>query len=225
VLAALLLAASAWAGAQDLDSDAVLENLRVNAETLQDASFLLTGRIVDPDGTDIPLEIEVQYIPSDQAASAYILQPDALADNIIVLDGQTVANYTFLTHQITLFDATDPDAFGGLLGAPEGEAFEFTTDLGQLFAGFESAIEGYGEGPAGNVYVLAFTNVDEAAAIARVEADVVDGEWYPYSLRFLRDDASLLAELFLEGFAADQGLAVEDVVYLPEDAEVIDERE
>ena len=199
--------------------------MRASAEALQDASFLLTGRLVDADGTDIPLEIEVQLVPGARAASAYIVQPDALADNIIVLDGDTVANYTFLTHQITLFDATDPDALGGLVGAPEGEAFELTTDLSRLFEGFTTTVEGYGPTPAGDAYRLDFTNSDETAAIARVEAEVIDGAWYPYSLRFLRDDDTLLAEIFLQDFEADTGLTAEDVVYLPEDAEVIDERE
>lgn len=222
LLIALLASAGAWA--QDLDGDGVLENMRLTAETLQDASFLLLGRIVDADGTDIPLEIEIQYVPAARAASAYILQPDALADNVIVLDGDTVANYTYLTNQVTLFDAGDPDAFGGLFGAEEGDTFEFTTDLGQVFAGYEIAVEDYRDSPVGPVYLLRFSNIDESAAIDHIDALVVDGAWYPYSLQFFRADGSVLAELILENFDSDQGLDPELVVFLPDDAEIIDER-
>jgi hypothetical protein len=33
-----------------------------------------------------------------------------------------------------------------------------------------------------------------------------------------------VAELYVEDFERDQGLSVEDVTYIPDDAEVIDER-
>ena len=224
LLLALLLPLTAAASAQDLDSDRVLDNMRVTAETLQDASFLLLGRIVDADGTDIALEIEVQYVPEARAASAYIIQPDALADNIIVLDGDTVANYTYLTNQVTLFSSNDPDALGGLFGADEGESFEFSTDLGQVFSGYEVTVEGYQASPVGDAYLLRFANIDEAANVHHIDAEVVDGAWYPYSLVFFRSDGSVLAELTFEDFASDQGLDPAEVIYLPDDAEIIDER-
>src|SRR5690606_4148513 len=115
--AALVMALPGMAAAQvaALDVDTVLDNIAQAATDLQDAAFLLTGKLVDADSTEIALEVDMMIVPGDSVASAYIIQPDALADNQIVLDGPAVYSYTFLTHQVTIFDSTDPDALGGLL--------------------------------------------------------------------------------------------------------------
>ena len=57
--ALLTLALGAAAVAQDAnqDVDAILDNIANAARELQDASFLLTGKLVDVDGTEIALEI------------------------------------------------------------------------------------------------------------------------------------------------------------------------
>ncbi|MEJ2292863.1 MAG: hypothetical protein P8Y05_14280, partial [Deinococcales bacterium] len=141
LLAALLVAATA--GAQQPDVSTILDNIKSAANAIQDASFTVTGKLVDADGTVIPLNIDVQAIPPKHLASAYINEPAALADNQIVLDGNVVKNYTFLTNQITLFDANDPDALGGLLPAgPNGQsAPQISFDLGKIFAGFDASIK------------------------------------------------------------------------------------
>ena len=130
---------------------------------MQDASFLLTGSLYDADGTEIPLEIETQVMPVEEVGRAFFIQPDALADNFIVVDDDAVYNYLFLTNQVTVLDISDPDALGGLF--PEAEArgpkkpqeeFDFSLNLDKLFLGWEMSVEGYSESPAGNVYDLRF---------------------------------------------------------------------
>jgi hypothetical protein len=44
--------------------------------------------------------------PPSRPIGLYILQPDAIADNQIVVVGDEVRNYTFLTNQVSLFDAS-----------------------------------------------------------------------------------------------------------------------
>ena len=222
-----LVALFPFASAQDADADALLADVTVAAEAIEDAVFLLTGHLVDADGTEIALEIEMQVIPDVQAASAYILQPDALADNIIVLDGDTVYNYTFLTNQVTVFDADDPDALGGLFGGGGDEAggsFEFTFDLQQLFDGYEASLVGETDTPAGPATVLRLTNVQPDAAIARVDAAIVDETALPARLELYGSDDELIAELVVQDLRTDVGLDAAAVTFLPEDAEIIDER-
>ena len=220
-----LLALPPAAHAQGLSSDELLANLRTTAESLVDASFLLTGVLIDPGGTEFPLEIDVQFVPAASAASAYIIQPAALADNIIVLDGDVVKNYTFLTNQVTLFDTSDPDAFGALFDQdPNGDAFELTLDLSTLFEGYQATVQDYRPTPPGNAYLLRFDNLDEGADLAHVEAEIVADAWYPYSLTFFQADGSMLARLVFENFIADQGLDPSEVAFLPADAEIIDAR-
>lgn len=213
--------------AQDLDAATVLDNVQTTFEALEDTSFLLTGFLVDPDGTEIPLEIEVALIPDARVASAYIIQPDALADNIIVWNDRAVYNYIYLTNQVTVFDANDPDALGGIFGTElaENEEFEATLDLGEVFDGFDATVEGYVDTPAGPAYVVRFENLQEDANIAAATATILDGSWYPRTIELLNPAGSPIATLVFENVETDTGLAPDAVTYVPEDAEVIDERE
>lgn len=224
-LLALLLALLPTALAQDLTADEVLAELERKVDSLADASFLLTGGLIDPDGTEIRLEVEVEVVTEPQVARATFIQPDALADNFIVLSGGAIYNYTYLTNQVTVFDADDPDALGGLLGEPEpGEKLEFTLDLQTLFSGWAVSSGGYVQTPAGDAYLLLFANEEEGAAIGSAEATVLDGSWVPYTVTLYDERGSMVADLAIEGFAGDTGLDPADVTYIPDDAEVIDER-
>src|SRR5690606_37705544 len=154
-----------------------------------------------------------------------IIQPDALADNQIVLDGEAVYNYTFLTHQITVFDANDPDALGGLLPAAEdGATASISFDLGAIFEGYVASVEEVFEGEHGPTYRIHFANRDPDALVLDVMALVPSADWLPRQLQFLQSDGTLLAELNAENMEIDAGLDPEDVRYLPEDAEIIDNR-
>lgn len=224
VLAAALFAAGP-AAAQDLDVDTVLDNVTTAARNLRDASFLLEGKLVDTDGTTIALEIEIQVVPPASLASAYIIQPDALADNEIVLDGAAVYNYTFLTNQVMVFDADDPDALGGLLPKGEdGSSAEISFDLGAIFAGYVATIAGIEQGPTGDVYVIEFKNKDPEALILDVVARVAASDWLPRQLVFMEDGGRVMAELNTTDLVIDQGLDPDEVRRLPDDAEVIDNR-
>lgn len=225
LVVALVPTAAAQAQPAALDVDTVLDNIAQAADALEDVSFLLTGRLVDPDGTAIALEIEIRVIPDLPVASAYIVQPDALADNQIVLDGEAVYNYTFLTHQIAVFDANDPDALGGLLPAGEdGASASISFDLGAIFEGYVASIEEVFESEFGPTYRIHFANRDPDAMVLDVVALVPNSDWLPRQLQFLQADGVLLAELNAENMQVDAGLDPDDVRYLPEDAEIIDNR-
>lgn len=221
-----LLALGAVASAQDaLPVEDVLDNVTAAATALDDAAFLLTGRVIDADGTEFPLEIEIQVMPQLNLASAYIIQPDALADNQIVLDGDAVYSYSFLTHQVTIFDADDPDALGGMLPAgQDGATANLSLDLGQILAGYEAQIVSVEQGDSGAVYHLNFANKDPAAMILDVDATVLASDWLPRRLVFKEAEGRVVAELNAEQLVTNQGLDPEDVRALPEDAEIIDNR-
>ena len=212
-------------GAAGVDVDTVLDNITRAANELQDATFLLTGKLVDADSTEIALEVDMMIVPGESVASAYIIQPDALADNQIVLDGPAVYSYTFLTHQVTIFDSTDPDALGGLLPAGEdGASAQISFDLGKVFEGYTATITDVAEVDGGQLYSISFSNLDPTALILDVVATVPSSDWLPRSLVFLEADGRVLAELHAENLVIDQGLDVDMVRQLPEDAEVIDNR-
>ena len=225
--ALLTLALGAAAVAQDAnqDVDAILDNIANAARELQDASFLLTGKLVDVDGTEIALEIDMLIAPQESLASAYIIQPDALADNQIVLDGESVYSYTFLTHQVTIFDSDDPDALGGMLPTDDdGATANISFDLAKVFQGYEAEIAEIVDGDDGPVYTLSFSNIDPEAQILDVQATVPASDWLPRQLIFFGDSGEVIAELNAENLEIDQGIDPEEIRALPEDAEIIDNR-
>jgi len=225
VLLTLAFGATALAQNGDLDVDTVLDNIATAARELQDASFMLSGKLIDADGTEIALEIDMLIAPQERLASAYIIQPDALADNQILLDGEAVYSYTFLTHQVTIFDADDPDALGGMLPADEdGATANVSFDLGQIFAGYDATITDISEGEDGPVYHLNFKNIDPAAQILDVDASVPASDWLPRRLVFLGAAGNVLAELNAENLKIDQGIDPAVIRELPADAEIIDNR-
>lgn len=223
LFATLALVFAPHARAQDVDT--VLDNITEAARALDDVSFLLEGKLVNSDGTTFTLEVDILAMPPLNLASAYIIQPDALADNIIVMDGPAVYNYTFLTNQVMIFDADDPDALGGLLPMSEdGASANIDFDLGRIFEGYEASIAEVFDGPHGETYRLRFTNVDPDATILDVEAEVPSADWLPRKLVFMQADGHVLAELNAEQLETNVGLDPEQVRELPDDAEVIDNR-
>lgn len=221
VTAALLLIAST-ARAEPLDAETVLGELEARLERLQDISFVLEGDLLDEVGQRIALEIEVLAIPSLPAASLYIIQPDALADNMIVVTGDEIRNYTFLTNQVAVYDADDPQALGNLF--PEGEAFVLDLDLGSVFAGWEASVDQVEAGPQGERYTLRFTNLDPAANVRTAIAEIDAGDWLPLRLVFYANADERFADVRLVMVEVDTGLDAAEVTWLPDDAEVLDRR-
>jgi outer membrane lipoprotein-sorting protein len=222
--AAVLLAGLLVGRAHANELEQVLANLQASAESLIDASFVLEGVLIDEAGQVFRLEIEVLALPTIPAVGLYILRPDAIADNMIVLDGDVVRSYTFITHQTTLFDLDDPDAFGGLIGVDENGDLPVSLDLAQVFADWDARVEGPQATPRGPGLLLRFDNRDPESDIGHVLAVVVEGAWEPWQLQFFLRTGNLFADLTFRDFTRDQGLTREEVVYLPEDAEILDRR-
>jgi outer membrane lipoprotein-sorting protein len=212
--------------AQDLSTDEVVAKLAERAESLQDATFLITGNLIDADGQEIPLEVNISAMPKESVLKAEFIQPDALADNFIVIDGQDVYNYVYLTNQVSIFKLGDPDALAGLFPSGEGgEPFEFTLNLPALFEGWNVSSQDYAQSPVGNVYTLRFDNAEtEDIILSHVDVTVVEDTWLPYSMNFYNTEDKLVAEVVFNDFTTDQALNPEDIRYIDPSAEVIDER-
>jgi len=202
----------------------VLAALEASAATIVDLEFVLEGVLIDLDGQTMRVEVEVLAIPGIPAAGLYILRPDAIADNQVIIDGDVVKNYTFLTNQISLFDIDDPDALGGLIEVgPDGE-LPVSLDLAAVFAGWNATLVGEEDTPRGPGLLLRFDNLDPAGEIRFVLATVIEDGWDPWRLAFFRTGDQLFADVTFRDLVRNQGLTREQVTYLPEDAEVLDRR-
>ncbi len=222
VATVLFLMATTARAQEHLSAAEVLAQLEARVERLQDISFTLEGELRDEAGQRIAVEIEVMAIPSPTAASMYIIQPDALADNMVVITESAIYNYTFLTNQVAVYAVDDPEAFGGLL--PGDEVFVLDLDLGSVFAGWEVRLEQVESGGEGDVYTLRFDNVDVTAEIHHVIAVIDASDWLPLRLVFYANEHDLFADLRLMSVAVDTGLDPDEVVWIPDDAEVLDRR-
>jgi outer membrane lipoprotein-sorting protein len=212
--------------AQDLTADEVVANLRERAETLQDASFVVTGNLIDADGQELPLEVNVSLITGENVLRAEFIQPDAIADNVLIIDGEDVYSYTYLTNQTSIFNLGDPGALGDLFPeTDEGRPFTFTLNLPELFEGWNISSQGPQDSEVGRVYTLRFDNVEtEDILLRHVDATVVEESWVPYTMDFYNSEDTLVAELVLNDFVTDSGLNPDDLRYLDPSAEIIDER-
>ncbi len=216
-----------FAFAQNLSANEVLGKLEAKSNSLQDASFRLTGTLFDTDGQKITLDVDIQFIPGQELARAYFNQPDALADNFIIVDGRTVYNYLFVTNQITILNANDPEALGGLLpqDAAQG-SINLTPDLGNFFSSdnWKATVKGYKDSPDGPVYNLRFDNLDKGANIGYVNATILDNQWLPETMTFVQRSGDSLAELKFQDYQLDTGLDPAELRDIPQDAERIDQR-
>src|SRR5699024_7411297 len=104
LLPLLLLAGSVFAADQPT-ADELIDNVEETLATHDDLSFLVTGNLQMDDGTQYPLEIEVEALPRLELIRLEILQPDAMADNFIIATSEEIYNYNFMTNQVVVHNS------------------------------------------------------------------------------------------------------------------------
>ena len=207
--------------AQNLSSDEILANLKQSSKNLQDASFLLTGRLIDTDEQEFVLEIAMQMIPGENLVRMDFFQPDAVADNFIMIDQDAVYSYNFLTNQVSIYNLGDAAAFGGLFPEGSNGSYEFTLNISELFSGWNISLEGY----ENNLYHLRFDNTESVdIRLKHVDVYIDQDLWLPTAMSFYNAQDILVADIQLNDYAVNQGIDIEEVRYIDDTAEVIDER-
>lgn len=223
--AALLLAGMLPAAtlAQQPAAPEVLQALQDTLNDTADVSFLATGELHAADGTRYQLEIEVEALPQEQLLRLFILQPDALADNFIIVTPDDLYNYNYLTNQIVVYDSGDPQAYGPLAGDADA-SFELTLDLGELFAGWDALVTGEVETPDGPAWQLELSNVDVTANITAATLLVLQDSSFPQQVTVITGTGEPLVHIEVSHVEFNTGLTADDLLWYPPDAELIDER-
>lgn len=223
--AALLLAVALLplAAAESPDPDTVISGLQQTLDSTTDASFLVTGELLGGDGTVYRLELEVEAMPQEQLLRIFIIQPDALADNFIIVTPEDLYNYNYLTNQVVLYRADDPNAYGPLAGDAEG-SFQLTLDLAELFSGWDATVSGEVTTPLGAAVQLELSNSDRDANIAAATVTALEGDWWPQEIELFTAAGDKLLRIELSEVQTDTGLSEDDLLWYPPDAELIDER-
>ena len=226
-LLACLLATAVMSGAalaQEPAAQDIIQGMQDTLDGTAGATFLVTGELLGGDGTVYQLEIEVEAMPAEQLIRLFILQPDALADNIIIVTQEALYNYNYLTNQIVVYDADDPQAYGPLGGGGDGGSFELTLDLAQLFSGWDSRVAGNADTPAGQALRLELSNRDPEANIAAASVLATQDNWFPQEITLFTRSGATMLRIELQDVDLEPGLSADDLLWYPPDAELIDDR-
>lgn len=215
--------------AQDMTGEEIVSAMEAEIDTITDIEARIQGQLQNVGDLDLKLDILVQLIPDAKIARAEFFEPFELADNFILLNEDAVYNYLFLTNQVTILDASDPDAFGTIFPdlADSEEELNYDLSLERLFTGWTAQVLSYQEqevdGSLENTYRVRLDS--PGASELYIIFDVVDQTWQPHRVQIFEvaDDTQVL-ELYFRDFKRDTGLDADDIGYIPSDAEIIDER-
>ena len=178
--------------------------LEASAAAVVDLSFVLEGELIDEAGQNFRLEVEVLAIPAEPAIGLYILQPDAIADNQIVIVGDDVRSYTFLTNQVGLFDTSTTPTPSAASSSPAPTAtlpLSISTSRRSSRVGTrDRRRRGAPRGTAMVRFATGSRRGDQTSA-----GDGVEATLGPVRLVFLRDGDELFADL-RSAMERDQGL-------------------
>lgn len=189
---------------------------RVDAaqKNVKDVSFKVAGT-ANFEGGSQKLDLDVQAIPAQSLARVNFNAPDALADNVIVVDRKTVYNYLFLTNQITVQNTQ---------GAAQSAGFNFDV---QSFTNASSVLSS-----RYNVKLLD-TSTENGAKVYQLEATpksggternrvwITEQGWRPTRVQLLNSQGRVVTDLAISNYKTNSGLSAAKLKALPKDAEVI----
>ena len=206
--AALVTAASAQS------ADEVVSRVDAAQKAAKDISFKVTGSASLQGGAQ-KFDLDVQTIPAQSLARVNFNAPDSLADNVVVLDKNTIYNYLFLTNQVTVQTVNKVAGQAGM-----SLDFSQVTDLtGSLKARYDVKLVGTSQDGAGKLYQLEATPKNGAGSRSRVW--VSDQGWRPVRVQVLQGSGQVAADLSISNYKVNAGLSAAKLRALPKDAQIV----
>ena len=194
----------------------ILNKLDTAQKSVKDLSFRLAGTAT-LDGSPQKIDLKVQSIPASALARVVFAAPDALADNILVVNKSEVRNYLYLTNQVTVTSTSKAAGNAGMTGL----------DLTQV-SNFSSFLKAYDvklvatSGAAGShLYTLEGTPKTSGVNDGKARVFVSEAGWKPTRLQLLDSAGKLMADLNISDYKTNSGLTAARITQLPKDAEVI----
>lgn len=203
------LSGGAWAqSAQD-----IVARVQASQKTIKDLSFKVSGTANLESGAQ-KLDFDVQAIPAQNVARINFNAPDALADNVVVVDNKKVRNYLYLTNQITEQDV-------GRAASANGLDFNFSqfTDATALLGRYDVKLAETQNGPGGKVFVLEGTPKNGASERTRIW--IAEQGWRPVRLQVLGGAGRVVTDLNITNYKTNSNLSSARLKALPQDAEVV----
>jgi outer membrane lipoprotein-sorting protein len=216
----LLLGSSALvaplAQAQTLSADEIAGKVEAAQKSTKDFSAHIQGQ-ANFDANPQKIDLKISSIPAQSIIRIEFAAPDALADNILILDKKNSYNYLYLTNQITISSLEKTKV--------EGFNFDFAR-----FADFNSNLSRdkftLKVLPAvqlkeGKAYILEATPKDLDSGNGRTRVWILENGWRPIKMQALDTVGKIQADLSFSEWKTNSGLTPKDLKKWPKDAQVI----
>jgi outer membrane lipoprotein-sorting protein len=209
-----LSALCATAQAQSVDS--ILTSITAAQKNVKDISFRVAGT-ADVNGGNQKVDLNIQTIPASSLARLVFNAPDALADNVVVVDNKEVRNYLYLTNQVTITPinkATGGQNLGGL------DLSQLSNLAGALKARYDLKLIGT-TGAAGSRLFQIDANPKTGVQGGKTRIWISENGWRPTRFQSVSDAGKTVADLSVTDYKLNSGLNVARLRQLPKDAEVV----
>lgn len=213
VLALAGVASLQTASAQSVNE--IISKVTAAANGARDISFKLQGSATLDSGGQ-KLDLDIQSIPAQSLARVLFNAPDALADNIVVVDKKTVYNYLSLTNQVTVQDASRQANQAGF-----GVDFsQFTNAANLLTSRYDVKLIDTTGAAGARLYQLEATPKNSSLS-DRNRVWISEQGWRPTRVQVLGAGGKVTADLNIVNYKLNAGLNPARLRALPKDAEIV----
>ena len=213
---ALTLLTAGVSLAQTFTAADIIGKLDAAQKTARDLSFRLSGT-GSFDGSAQKIDLSVQSIPASSLARVVFAAPDALADNIVVVDRTEVRNYLYLTNQITVTSAAKAAGQAGAVGLDFSQISNFSA----LIKNFDVKLVSTTGAAGSRLYGLEGVARTASTNDGRARFFVSEAGWRPTRLQLLDSAGKVMADLNVSNYKLNSGLSAARLKMLPKDAEII----
>ncbi len=198
--------------------DDLIKRLETAQKTTKDFRAKIIGT-VEQDKTKIKIEAGISSILDKKLTRIEFVAPDALADNILIVDNQMVFNYLFLTNQVTVSKSATGTEVGGFNFNPS-QLNDFNASFPKADLNFEAVKAD--TTPVGKAWVVEATPKKKGdLEYSRIKIWVLDNPARVYRFQSFDDKNTVQFDIQIPEWKTNLSLKIADLCKLPRDAEMI----
>ena len=215
-IAAITVSAFAQGAAPSIDE--LIKRLEASTKTTKDFRAKISGT-VEQNNSRIKIEANIASVLDKKLTRIEFLAPDALADNVLIVDNQMVFNYLFLTNQVTVSKSASGTEVGGFNFNPS-QLNDFNASFPQADLNFEAVKAD--TTLAGKAWVAEATPKKKGNfEYSRIKIWVLDNPARVYRFQSFDDKNAVQFDIVIPEWKTNIGLKIADLCKLPRDAEMI----
>lgn len=207
------LALLGTAQAQSISATEILARMDAAQKSVRDLSFGVSGS-ANVNGQAQRIGMQVQAIPAQRLSRVVFTAPDALADNIFIVDNNTSYSYMFLTNQVLVQPLGNQSG-----GMALNTDLSRITDIAALTRDVDVRLLSSSGNPGSRVYALQM-QPKQGAAGQSSRMLVSEQGWRPTRIQLLQG-GQVMADINITNYQVNTGLSPARLRALPRDAQVV----